>query len=166
MARSKTKRVRRSLHLVDVGDPDPSRSLKVIDALAAIAEGNAQLLARYLREAHSVDRAVIGSIAFMLDPVGDRRLDYASSFPALWRLKFEHAGRGNWQHPFKVFVINWLIGSHIDALIRKGEKAEAAKQDAIDKFGISLRQANKALRIARQPVPGRVALQLLREPHV
>jgi hypothetical protein len=47
MARSKTKRVRRSLHLVDVGDPDPSRSLKVIDALAAIAEGNAQLLARY-----------------------------------------------------------------------------------------------------------------------
>jgi hypothetical protein len=84
----------------------------------------------------------------MLDPLDDRQGDERFCQP--WHLKFERTGRGNLQHPFKVFMINWHIGNWIDLLIRRGEKAEAAKQKAIERFGISLRQANKALKLARQ----------------
>jgi hypothetical protein len=149
-AKSPSGKRRRSLRAVDFVKPAPGRPLRVIDALAAIAEGNAQVLARYLREKNPVDPSILTFIAFMLDPSDNRQDD--EHFCRPWRLKFEHIGRGNLQHPLKVFLINWHIGNYINELIRKGEKAEAAKQEAIEKFGISLRQANKALSLARQPI--------------
>jgi hypothetical protein len=139
---------RRNVRLVDLVRPGLGRPLKGIHALAAIADGNAQVLAQYLRTANPVDPGIIRFIAYMLDPLDDHQDD--EHFCQPWRLKFEQTGRGYLQHPLKVHLINLHIGIYIDELIRKGEKAEAAKQGAAERFGVSLRQANKALKLARQ----------------
>jgi hypothetical protein len=120
----------------------------------AIAFGNAPILARYLREADLVPSAITNLIAFMLDPKAqpdkDPDGDDGSHWCGTWRLKFERTGRGgNLKNFAEIDMGRLRIGLYIDALIKNGEKAEAAKQNAVEKFGISLAHAKKALKAAR-----------------
>jgi hypothetical protein len=136
--------------------PLPNEPVTLVHAMLAIAFGNAPILARYLRDAKQVNSGVTKLIAFMLDPKvqpseepdaeGDRRIDWCRK----WRLEFRRTGRGNQKNMAEVDMKLWSIGIFIDTQVRNGMKAEAAKSKAIDEFGISLAQANKALSAARK----------------
>ena len=149
--RPSNSRRRRTLHLDDFPKwtwPGPGEPIDGATALQAIIQGNAKVLARYLLKTYPTEKP-IKHIAFLLDPnLPDAPGGYKERcWP--WRLKFEHVGRGNRRNALETLLIKDIIGDYIDNLIKNGEKAEAAKQNASEKFGISLRQANKALSKSR-----------------
>jgi hypothetical protein len=136
--------------------PGPDQPVDTGHALMAIAFGNAPILARYLLEEKPVYSGITDLIAFMLDAKvypkieRDEDGDHPADWCRAWRLEFRRTGRGNRKNYAEVDMKMWKIGLFIEARIQEGIKAEAAKQEAMDAFAISLSQANKALTATRK----------------
>ena len=137
-------------HPVVVKWPRTNESVGDFYALMAVAFGNAPILARYLREAKTIHPDIIEMIAFMLDPTGSPATADAegirmSDWCKTWKLEFRRVGRGNQKNIGEISFSQLRIGAFIQKQITQGVKAEAAKQQAVEEFGISRAQANKVL---------------------
>lgn len=133
--------------------PSLGRSVSLKDAVAAMALGNAQILARYLRESEQPHRAVILTLATLLDSSPANVTDgsgtstdilydlWSSDFRIDWKLVFARPRRG--KPKLRGLNVYW-IGTRIEATLGTPPKVEAAIATLVEQTGVSRATAYRA----------------------